>query len=446
MFYYTREANGESKVVPNTCSNTDLRGYKMDQKTQQPCTYSKTTGLPDNNCVFYPYGDNDAISSLMAFTYLDSVNHFCNNSDDKRHRPDAPNKQNFRCSQRSVWEVMRENADFKGGRNPPASLEPNQLVPTFEVVRPAQARFIMVLDTSGSMGDVSAASSRQTSKIQKLHSAATKWIKYELQNGTWVSIVTFTDTAVLQTEFKQIVDKTSREEIARHVPSSAGGGTCICNGVYLGLKTLKKAVGTGGVMVLMTDGGENPPCYNPDTKAMWDLTDLYDPVVAADVRVITMAFGTSADSRLEKFADISGGRTYFISETKASLQLDQAFQGCLTYQPDITVETEKNIVLFQQYFSGFSVTTFSSMFSIDPTTGRDVVFKLAFDDASAISTVKSVRLVSPTGATYTNVSYEPSENFGTLKLHLAEEGDWQFLRGFQGRSDDVVITVTSKSR
>ena len=56
-------------------------------------------------------------------------------------------------------------------------------------------------------------------------------------------------------------------------------------------------------------------------------------------------YSTSADQRLEKFAEISGGRTYFIDDTKAALDLDQAFQGCLTYQPDITVETEKDIVV-----------------------------------------------------------------------------------------------------
>ena len=56
-------------------------------------------------------------------------------------------------------------------------------------------------------------------------------------------------------------------------------------------------------------------------------------------------FSTDADENLEKFAEISDGLTYFIDDTKASLDLDQAFQGCLTYQPDITVETEKDIVV-----------------------------------------------------------------------------------------------------
>ena len=69
-----------------------------------------------------------------------------------------------------------------------------------------------------------------------LNNAATKWIKYELQNGTWVSIVTFTTDATLQTDFIQIEDEQSREDIASFVPSTAYGGTCICNGMDLALK------------------------------------------------------------------------------------------------------------------------------------------------------------------------------------------------------------------
>ena len=61
--------------------------------------------------------------------------------------------------------------------------------------------------------------------------------------------------------------------------------------------------------------------------------------------LLTFFHRTSADENLEKFAEISDGRTYFIDDTTAALGLDQAFQGCLTYQPDITVETEKDIVV-----------------------------------------------------------------------------------------------------
>ena len=57
-------------------------------------------------------------------------------------------------------------------------------------------------------------------------------------------------------------------------------------------QTLDQALeGPGGIIVLMTDGVENPNCVNPDTNTHWDLTDLFQPVEDAEVRVITMAFG-----------------------------------------------------------------------------------------------------------------------------------------------------------
>ena len=75
------------------------------------------------------------------------------------------------------------------------------------------------------------------SRIAMLHNAATKWIKYELQNGTWVSVITFNTDGKLETDFKQIEGEESREDIARVVPSSANGRrTCICNGVDMALK------------------------------------------------------------------------------------------------------------------------------------------------------------------------------------------------------------------
>ena len=69
-----------------------------------------------------------------------------------------------------------------------------------------------------------------------LNNAATKWIKYELQNGTWVSIISFTTTATQENDFIQIEDEQSRDHIASYIPTRADGGTCICNGVDKALK------------------------------------------------------------------------------------------------------------------------------------------------------------------------------------------------------------------
>ena len=45
-----------------------------DQNTgSDQCTYDDSTGLPDDGCWFYPKNDNSTVTSVMSFTYLDSV-------------------------------------------------------------------------------------------------------------------------------------------------------------------------------------------------------------------------------------------------------------------------------------------------------------------------------------------------------------------------------------
>ena len=76
--------------------------------------------------------------------------------------------------------------------------------------------------------------------------------------------------------------------------------------------------------------------------------------------------------------------------------------------------------LFQQQFEASAMQRFSSMFSIDRTTGRNVVFKIEFADASSQSKISEVKLESPSGEIFDNITYPPGENFGTIKLDMAE--------------------------
>lgn len=46
---------------------------------------------------------------------------------------------------------MREHEDFADGNNPPR--EVSSTAPTFRIVRQQEKRTVLVLDTSGSMGD-----------------------------------------------------------------------------------------------------------------------------------------------------------------------------------------------------------------------------------------------------------------------------------------------------
>ena len=65
------------------------------------------------------------------------------------HNREAPNEHNRLCSRKSVWEVMWESNDFRYNNNPPRDIAPPK--PVFTVVKPDIPRFVLVLDTSGSM-------------------------------------------------------------------------------------------------------------------------------------------------------------------------------------------------------------------------------------------------------------------------------------------------------
>ena len=60
------------------------------------------------------------------------------------------------------------------------------------------------------------------------------------------------------------------------------------------------------------------------------------------------------------------------------------------------------------------------MFSIDPTTGRDVVFKIEFTNPSTPSKISAVELESPSGEIVNNITYNQAENYGTIEIAMAE--------------------------
>ena len=64
----------KSRVYIYPQATPRLSFVSSNQKTGgADCTFDDSTGLPDSDCWFYPYDDNDAVTSLMSFTYLDNV-------------------------------------------------------------------------------------------------------------------------------------------------------------------------------------------------------------------------------------------------------------------------------------------------------------------------------------------------------------------------------------
>ena len=84
-----------------------------DIETGSTCSLDPQTNLPDENCVFIPIGDNSAIkSSYMAAPFLESVDHFCKNTEQTYHHDIyKPTKHNstmwiFLCLQLGISQKM----------------------------------------------------------------------------------------------------------------------------------------------------------------------------------------------------------------------------------------------------------------------------------------------------------------------------------------------------
>ena len=89
--------------------------HYRDSVTGGTCNFDPQTNLPDADCVFVANGDNSDIrSSYMTAPFLESVDHFCLNTENEYHHDIyKPNKHNMMCDYTSVWEIIRNNPDFE---------------------------------------------------------------------------------------------------------------------------------------------------------------------------------------------------------------------------------------------------------------------------------------------------------------------------------------------
>ena len=69
-------------VTRNFCTNSPLVGREADLRTGGPCAYDEATSLPDEHCMFYADQETAATASYMALPYLDSVQNFCDLTED----------------------------------------------------------------------------------------------------------------------------------------------------------------------------------------------------------------------------------------------------------------------------------------------------------------------------------------------------------------------------
>lgn len=377
MFYYEEtfvDGGVETNLAPNFCTDYPLNGRREDIYGGS-CHFDPSTNLPDEYCIFVPSGDNSAVSSsYMAAPFLDSVDGFCQDTETKfHHDPDKPNKQNLMCNEQDTWTIISGHKDFQTQDFHPLDVDTPPAT-EFRVLQPQDGRYTLVLDRSKSM--------REHDRMTRLKQSSIKWVKYDIKDGSYLGITSFSSSASEQKPLTKI-DSGSRGRLVAAINGlNANGGTCLGNGLMQGMDTLngEDDSSSGGVIVFITDGEQ-------ECDGSWAL-DIDDPkvlnrVMKTKVRIITVAFGRSSDSKIENLARISGGKAYFVGDDSGLEDINNVFAACNTYQPAVP-SGDVEIVIQAQSFKDVK-TTINGNFIVDQTLGRDVKLQLDFIVSSMTS-------------------------------------------------------------
>eukprot|EP00095_Tigriopus_kingsejongensis_P007258 maker-scaffold286_size222086-snap-gene-1.22 protein:Tk07258 transcript:maker-scaffold286_size222086-snap-gene-1.22-mRNA-1 annotation:"hypothetical protein DAPPUDRAFT_255495" len=437
MFYLKTELSSGgivNEVVPNFCVDSDLTGQWMASFEGYNCLFNEVSNTPGEECVFIPDDSGNIRSSLMALPFLTNMDHFCEDGDgDFAHEAYIPTKHNALCGAQSVWAVIEGNDDFADASFKPGQWEEGPPDTSFDILKQDSARFVMVLDKSGSMSGPTG--HNEEPRINRLKQAASRWILNDIWNGSALGVTSFCYDASVDSKMLSI-DEASRVKLSNAVLDiKTCGSTCLGLGLKTGVETLTKDGSRGGVMIYVTDGE-----YNCNNQGGHDGSDLNDPAIKKliednNIKVITIAFGKDADPNLENLATWSNGKTYFIPDGSGIDDLNDAFSGSLTYQPSIPTQ-DMEFVIHQEAFDQFDNPNgdeeLRMEFAIDRTIGRDVKFtfdyttedvdsfkevKIYKTDCEGPECIKSIDFAGATSVIYIQ-HLEPSLEVGLYELEI----------------------------
>ena len=159
--------------------------------------------------------------------------------------------------------------------------------PEIFVVQSLSETFVFVLDFSSSM----ATHTRETRMKKGIERFM--MLDVDLHKIFSIGVTSFSSRAYIIQPIIPISDNSSRDQVIKAVnDESAGGGTCLQEGILKGLEALRLYnKPKGGASILLTDGQNG--CGDND----W-LGEVIDEVQEQDVRHCTIAFSNDADPDL----------------------------------------------------------------------------------------------------------------------------------------------------
>ena len=421
MFYQRQDGN-ISSLSPNICSNVEVTGSKVDVVTGGQCSYDD--GLLDDNCGYVVEGPDELSSSILGIPYLLGSDKFCDETEEHRHNPDIPTRQNEMCHGQSAFSVIKKHSDFAGFVKGNITKD---TTPTFTIMRQNKKlqACVLVLDTSSSM--------KLFNRIGRVKQAVKRFLELDITDNIPVGVVQFSAIGSDQTKIVQeIVPVTneSRPSIIKIIEGfTLHPDTCIGNGLKLGLQALKNYnILSGGVMIFLTDG------INYCAQGL-TIEDVIEDIFTQNVRVVTVAIGSNAQKNIEDLAKRSRGKAYFVNDETGPEDLNTALAGALTYQPSTTSD-DKEIVLIHKTFS--SLNEIIETITIDQYMGKDL--KLEVDLNSTSDVVIETNLSGDTK------SETFSSNIGVLNQSVPLVSPGNYFIKINSTSNIAFSTIKVKSK
>ncbi|XP_050818096.1 calcium-activated chloride channel regulator 1-like [Gopherus flavomarginatus] len=418
--FYVSINSGNASVEATRCS-ASITGKYIVQSTKRECKYDQQTKLYEAGCNFVPDKTQNAPASIMYMQSLPSVVEFC---DQSTHNENATNMQNKMCNYRSTWEVIMNSPDFSN-TSPINSASP-PFETSFSLLQTKDRVVCLVLDVSGSMTG--------NNRIKRLYQAAEIFLLQIIEMGSWVGIVTFDSTAQIKTNLQQIVTENVRQDLITYLPTTASGGTNICEGVRKGFEVIKQKYTNlyGSEIVLLTDGEDG------------GMSSCLTEVKNSGSIIHIIALGPSAASELEQFSTMTGGLKFYATDTVDSNALIDAFSGISSgsgniSEQSIQLESTARSVAVKQWMNG-TVT-------VDSTVGNDTFFVVTWDQSTS---PPDILLRDPKGKEYRTSNFTVSNlNLRTARLNIAgtaEVGDWLYWIQNNHTAPQVIsMIVTSRA-
>ncbi|XP_077496429.1 calcium-activated chloride channel regulator 1-like [Amblyomma americanum] len=347
----------DGKVRLNSCSK-NIRFVAMTANGER-CTHLKDNCQFVKNCtvkIFAPRRDVIE-SSIMFMPYQSNISQFCDSSKGNRqHNQFAPNKHNRICNGKSTWDVIIENEDFQ---KVPRSDMSKRIRVSFDETQQKEVlpqRVVLVLDVSSSMND--------NNRLVFLKEAAERYIR-DIPDGTKrLAIVSFSTTAKVEHPLMPVNVNTRQGFLKAVKDLQTIYYTCIGCGLTKALEVLTTRDETpeGGVIVLMSDGGENksPTIY-----------DMKPKLIASKVVVSTMALGATADNKLEELAIETKAKSFALQDLqgKTASQMESAFVEATTSQTDEASGRINQVIAAEMTFRG----RLKKEFTLERSLGNNTV-------------------------------------------------------------------------